>query len=281
MLPTVRHFFHNYEVRYDDCNLYGLLTPAAALCFMQDIAERDAKDGQLIAAGGNWIARRTVAEFRQPVEVRATLETETFPGAFSKVTAMRNYEIRDISNFREGDKRPDPAIKARTLWVYLDERGKPARIPAVFQEVWLPNGPVSAQEEAAWPDFPETPDYITSGQVRFSDLDVLGHMNNTAYVQMMDNAGWEALNAVGLLPDPDSGQLLPQNYDIEYHESAKAGETLQVHSWFQPILDDGPGRFERLQQVRRDDRLLLRARSVWQWQSANPDTLDLLKGLWS
>jgi acyl-CoA thioesterase FadM len=260
-----RHFFHSYEVRFDECNIYGFMTPAAALGYLQDVAERDAKSGNLLDDKGYWIARRTTADFFTPVPVRATLEAETFAAGFSKVTAHRNYELRIITGQEPAGVRPEPALKARTIWVYLDERGRPARLSPIWKEVWLPEGSPPLPEETPWPAFPDRPAFKTKAPVRFSDLDVQAHMNNAAYVELLDNAAWEAFAFLGVLPDSGAGQLLPLHYDIEYLESAKAGDWLEVDSWFQAVAG-ATAQFERYQRVRREGRLLVRARSRWRWQ---------------
>jgi acyl-CoA thioesterase FadM len=161
-------------------------------------------------------------------------------------------------------------VIARTLWVFLNERGRPARIPATYQQFWELSGGSPLQEEAEWPAYPAREPFTTNAPVRFSDLDVMSHMNNTAYVELLDNAGWEAFASIGLLPDSGLGYPAPLYYDIEYLESAKAGETLQVHSWFEPVAG-APGQWERLQRVERGGTALVRARSRWQWeQQAEP-----------
>lgn len=262
-----RHFFHSYEVRFDECNIYGFMTPAAALGYLQDIAERDAASGNLLDDNGYWIARRTTADFLAPVPVRANLEAETFAAGFTKVTAHRNYELRIITGQEPAGTRPDPVLKAKTIWVYLDGRGRPARLSPIWQEVWLPDGPLPMPEEVPWPAFPERPAFKVKTPVRFSDLDVLEHMNNAAYVKLLDDAAWEAFASLEILPDTRDGRLLPLHYDIEYLESAKAGDELEVDSWFQPVSGEA-AQFECYQRIRREGRLLVRARSRWRWEPA-------------
>jgi acyl-CoA thioesterase FadM len=274
-----RHFYHNYEVRYDACDLYGFLTPGGVLCYLQDIAERDASDGDLLDELGNWFVRRTIVEFLASVPVRVTLEADTFAGGISRVTFLRRYELRIAGGEMAGDSRPVPAIKARTLWVYVDSNGRPARIPPKRQEVWFPDGSPPIPNEAPWPPFPDRPAFKTTAPVRFSDLDLISHMNNAAYVRLLDDAAWEALAAVGVLPDSSKDGPLPLHYDIEYLESARPGDELTVDSWFQPIAEQ-PGQFERYQRVMRQDRMLVRARSRWRWQWLEGANSPAFERLW-
>src|SRR5205814_1190603 len=103
-----------------------------------------------------------------------------------------------------------------------------------------------------------------------SDLDLMLHMNNAAYVELLDNAGWESLAGVGLPPDAGLGHPEPLFYDIEYQASAQAGELVEVQSWFAPVSGQATD-FERLQLVKGSGRTLAQARSRWGWRFP-PDT---------
>lgn len=260
-------FEQTYRVRYDECNLYGLVTPVAVLRYLQDIAALDAVQSTLIGTG-DWVARRTIMEFHAPIPARAHLRLQTYPLGFTKVTAWRGY---DLLLAGDAGNEPQLAVKARTLWVYLDARGRPTRIPPDMLTIWMPPGTtlVLPPDEETWPTFPAQPQFETNAPVRFSDLDVMGHMNNAAYVELLDNATWEIFTQNGLLPQQAHSYPAPLYYDIEYAASARPGETLQVHSWFEPIGSVTPladQTFERLQRVQTDATVLVRARSRWQWQ---------------
>ncbi len=264
-------FRHTYEVRYDECNLFGWLTPVAVLRYMQDIAALHATKANILE-GGNWVARRTVVEFAQTeIPARTLLGFETYPLGFTKVTAQRAYDIHILSS----DGWPDsplaePVVRARTLWVYLDQRGRPARIPASFYDFWEPGTPSPPMyQEADWPIFPDQPAFKSSRTVLFSDLDIMGHMNNAAYVELLDNLAWQALTKTGIRPDREQGYPSALYYDIEYQESAQAGDLLEVSCWFKP--GETPGEFARLEKVTRDGKAVLRSHSRWRWQGQVPD----------
>ncbi|MEI7554866.1 acyl-ACP thioesterase domain-containing protein [Candidatus Chlorohelix sp.] len=253
-----RRFDFTYSVRFDEVDLFGYLTPASASRYMQDIARRDAA-GVELPEGFNWLAKRTLIDFNRPIPACANLQTVTFPIGFSRVTAQRAYEFR-----LEGDNASLPAIKARTLWVYVDAKGHPARIPPEASEIWLPNGAQPQLNDPAWLPFPATAPLETNGSVLFSRLDILAHMNNTAYFEMLDDAGWGALMAAGISPLNPSGALLPLHYDIEYMNIAEFGDALTILNWFSPTPSHAT-EFERLQQIRQRDGLVARARSRWRW----------------
>jgi len=253
-----RRFRRSYTVRYDDGDCYGLLTPATFLRYLQDIVVQDADDAHF-AGGGYWVAKRTVVNFSAPVPVHSTLELETSVIGSTRITAQRSYIARLVDH-------AEPLITARTLWVYLDARGRPARMPEGMAQIWLPDGPVSPQPEAAWPAFPESSPERSIYSVRFLDIDPMQHMNNVAYAVALDNAAWDAYAKAGVTPDAVVMHALA--YDIEYAESARFGDQLEVSTWFDTFPVAGQ-ECTRLQQIKRGDVVLVRAHSRWYCQQSS------------
>jgi YbgC/YbaW family acyl-CoA thioester hydrolase len=256
-LFMLRQFRHTYTVRYDESDSYGYLTPTAFLRYMQDIAALDAEDAH-VEGDGYWIIKRTLVSFRTPVPLLTRLEVTTYGMGFTRVTAQRGYDARII-----GSEDKDPVISARTVWVYIDTRGRPARFPERTTEVWFPDGSVRQQPDQPWPAFPQDPSERLDYTVRFSDIDSYRHMNNATYVELLDNAAWETYRQRGTTPDDATIHAL--EYDIEYKESARLGDQLEIQSWFDPSPSAGQ-EFSRLQLITRDGVELVRARSHWQWK---------------
>jgi acyl-CoA thioesterase FadM len=198
-----RQFCLVHTVRYDECNGYGVLTPAAFLRYMQDIAARDAEDVQL-SGDGYWVVKRTVISFADAVQIHTPLLLKTYGIGFTRITAQRGYEAC-LAEERSDNK---PIISARTLWVYVDARGRPTRLPEGTAQIWLPDGPNLQQPEVPLPACPESPPATTSCVVRFSDIDPMRHLNNAAAVEMLDNAGWEVCGAGGITPETTRLDLL-------------------------------------------------------------------------
>lgn len=240
----------NYQVRYDECNLYGFLTPAAAARYLQDIAVRHYASVRLNDDGA-WIARRTALDFHATVPAYTNLNLRTFVGGVSKVTSQRMYELRLESG--------EPAVTGYTIWVYLGPNGRPSRFPANFLTRFWPGGPTPIPDAPEWPAWPDRSPAIFRHKVHFSDLDIQAHMNNAAYLDLLDNAGWEAQ-----APDlPETGALFPLHYDLEYLDYALLGQELEVQTWLETLPN---GDFDRLQHLSRDGRPIARARSQWQWK---------------
>ncbi|GLV53560.1 hypothetical protein KDH_04130 [Dictyobacter sp. S3.2.2.5] len=264
-----RQFCHTYTARYDEGDCYGHLTPTAFLRYMQDIASLDAEDIQL-PGDGYWIIKRTVIDFAAPVQMHTRLEMQTYGMGFSRITAQRGYEARIA-----GAPQDQPVISAHSLWVYVDKRGRPTRLPEGTAAIWLPDGPVAPSPEAPFAPVPQGAPETATYRVRFSDTDLMKHMNNAAYVEILDNAAWELYTRAGITPE--TAVLTASQYDIEYLESALLGENLEIRTWF----DDFPSAdrsFTRYQQVWRGDTLLARARSNWLYSLADSLTHSEAEG---
>lgn len=250
-----RQFSQVYIVRYDECDCHGCLTPAAFLRYMQDVAARDAEDAQL-SGNGYWVVRRTVISFTAPVQTHTALTIRTYGIGFTRITAQRGYDA-----YLPGREAGEPVISARTLWVYVDARGRPARLPERTAEIWLPDGPHPQLPEVPLPAAPESQPATTAGVVCFSDIDPMRHLNNAAAVEMFDDAAWEVCSKHGITPDTNRLSLL--DYEIDYLDSPRFGEQLEIQSWHDPFPSPGQ-QYTRFQQILHEGSVMVRARSRWQ-----------------
>lgn len=251
-----RKFFRTHTIRYDECNCDGYMTPTAFLRYMQDIASLDARDAQL-SGNGYWIVKRTNISFAAPLLVHTQLELKTYGIGFTRVTAQRGYEARVI-----GKNQEEPAVFARTLWVYVDPRGRPTRLPEGTAQIWLPDGPQAQQAETPFPAMPESEPATITTSVRFSEIDLMRHLNNASAVEMLDNAAWEIYAKDGITPD--TAKLEALYYDIEYVDSPHFGDQLAIQSWLHPLPERGQ-EFTRYQQITRAGKVMVRAYSRWRW----------------
>jgi acyl-CoA thioesterase FadM len=253
-----RYYSYTHTVRYDECNCDGLLTPTTFLRYMQELAARDARDAHL-EGGGYWVVKRTVMSFTAPVQVYSTLELKTYGIGFTRITAQRGYEARLV-----GQSQEEPIISARTLWVYVDARGRPTRLPERTEQIWLPDGHQPQMAEEPLSPVPEGQPARSQALVSFSDIDLMRHLNNASAVEMLDNAAWEIYANNGITPDSAAFDAL--HYDIEYAESPRFGETLEIHTWLDARPRAGQ-EFTRLQDITRAGKIMVRARSRWLWRA--------------
>lgn len=248
-----RQFWQTYTVRYDECDCNGVLTPTAFLRYMQNIAALDAEDANL-SGNGYWVVKRSVISFGAPVPVHTKLELKTFGIGFTRITAQRGYDA-----YLADMQRKQPVISARSLWVYVDANGRPARLPEETVGVWLPDGPMPQQPEMPMPAFPETTFETTVVHVQFSDVDQHKHLNNASAVEMLDNASWQVYASNDI--SPDTTTLSALSYDIEYIDSPRFGEQLEIHSWLETPKKGQE--CTRMQRAVFAGKVMMKAHSRW------------------
>lgn len=176
--PSVgRVFAEERRVRLADVSPTGRLRLDAATRYLQDLSADDSADAALPDAE-SWVVRRTVIEARRLPRYLEALELATWCSGIGSHYAERRISV-------VGDR--GGAIEAATTWVHVDrETGRPKRVPDGFTDLYgeasggrrikarlrhgpLPDGDV---DRAPWP-------------LRVTDFDLLGHVNNAAY--------WEAV----------------------------------------------------------------------------------------
>ena len=140
--------------------------------YLQDIGNDDAVDG-IGEDASAWVVRRTTLRVEQFPVFREELKLSTWASGVGSRWAERSTSIIGT----EGG-----AIHATALWVHVDlETGRPKRLPADFDRVY---GEAAAgrtvKARLGHDDPPSSPDPV-AWPARFSDFDVLGHVNNAVY----------------------------------------------------------------------------------------------------
>jgi acyl-CoA thioesterase FadM len=218
-----------YRVRFDECGPDGLARTSTMLRYAQDVAwihsERLGFDRAWYAARGlTWLVRAAQVTILRPVPLGTTLDVATTVSGFRKVWARRRTDGR----LADGTL----AFWAHTDWVIIDARGLPTRVPAEFPEVY---GTMPGPFEPGRVALPPTPPGASThrGLVRPQDLDPLGHVNNAAYLDYLEEsllaAGDEAAAAV---------TASPRSVWLEYLVQAIPGAIVEGSSWPQA---GGPG----------------------------------------
>jgi acyl-CoA thioesterase FadM len=227
-----------YRVRFDECNPDGIARSSAILRYAQDIAwihsERLGFGREWYAERGlAWVVRAAELVVLAPVGLGSTLTLSTAVIGFRKVWARRRTEGR----LADGTI----ALRGHTDWVMTDHRGLPARVPPEFLAGF--EVPPGSFEPGRVP-LPPTPDdaVIHRALVRPQDLDPMGHVNNAAYLDYLE----EALFAEG----PAGAALtaaIPRRIRLEYLAPASPGAILTGAAWATDAMADaGEGRAWRL-----------------------------------
>lgn len=256
-------------VRHHELDCFGRVHPSTYLRVLAQTAVEASTaagyDADWYAnAGCLWLVRRSTFELRRAARAEEPLEIRTWVEDFRRVRSHRCYEIRV-----NGETR----LTARTDWVYVDAAsGRPRRVPAEIEEA-LGHAGVPGAEREAWQSPPPPPSPARSThRVRVSDLDGLAHMNNAAYLDVLVQAVFDALEDVGWSLDACIGSgVVPvlAGADVEYLESARYRDQLDLATWFTPTADG----LDAHQTILRDGstRPLVRATTRWQWMRGPSD----------
>ncbi len=178
---TGRVFRQERRVGLGDTDPDGRLRLDAIASYLQDVSNEDTIDAGFGDVLG-WVVRRTVLEVQAPGVFGELLELATFCGGFGCRWAERRVSIR-------GDQ--GASVEATTLWVHVEMSTlRPMRLPARFHDLFAEAAGgrvVGSRLELGLPPGPGAGD--GAGRrvwpLRHSDYDMLGHLNNAAYWEVL------------------------------------------------------------------------------------------------
>ena len=209
--PSVgRAVIRSRRVRLGDVTPRGRLRLDALARYLQDIAADDADES---APGDDrtWVVRRTLVRMGSPPVFGESVELTTWCSGYGSRWAERRTSIAGPGG---------GAVEAVSLWVHVDTAsGRPARLDGRFHAVWGPSaGGRRVGAGLRLPDPPVAPEPPgpTPWALRVTDFDVLGHVNNAAY--------WEAVEE-RLAGRRLGGRLLAE---IEYRDGIVRGEPVTL-----------------------------------------------------
>ena len=168
------------RVRLADVSPAGRLRLDAAARFLQDLSADDTADAALPDAEA-WVVRKTVIEVTAFPRYLEPLALATWCSGTGSHWAERRISIR-------GER--GGLIEAATTWVHIDmDTGRPSRIPAGFEELYgEAHGGRRVKARLDHADPPAGDHVGFAWPLRFTDFDVLGHVNNAACWQIVEQA---------------------------------------------------------------------------------------------
>jgi acyl-ACP thioesterase len=170
-VPTAgRTFTQQRMVRLGDASPGGRLRFDAIARMLQDIANDDANE--VLANGQSWVVRRVAIEVHNGASFGETLSLTTFCGGVGSRWAQRRTSV-------VGDR--GARIEVAALWVHIDMNTlRPAVLSPDFEVAYgeaVAGRTVRARLQHEDPPAATGAPYLA----RFVDFDVMGHMNNAAY----------------------------------------------------------------------------------------------------
>lgn len=236
-----------YRVRFDECGPDGIARTSSLLRYIQDVAwvhsERMGFDREWYADRGlAWVVRAAELAILAPLPLGATLAVSTAVTGFRRVWARRRTEGR----LDDGTL----AMWSHTDWVMTDHRGMPGRIPAEFPATFAVPPGAFEPVRVSLPPAPRDA-AIHRANVRPQDLDPMGHVNNAAYLDYLE----EAFHAAG-----EAGRtriaVIPRCVRLEYLAAAAPGAMLLGVAWPEPPSGE----------------------DAWAWRLADDEGHDLARG---
>jgi acyl-ACP thioesterase len=170
-----RVFMGQRRVRLGDADPLGRLRLDSVARYLQDVASEDVFETGWGSPDHFWLVRRTLIQQLQSISFEEMVELTTWSSGTASSTASRR---TTLAGERGG------LVEAETVWVHLGRELRPERFGGNFFEVYghsangrrisprLELSDPPAAERLPWP-------------LRRPDMDVLGHLNNAAY--------WEAV----------------------------------------------------------------------------------------
>lgn len=167
-----RRFSTTRKVRLGDTTPKGRLRLDAVARYLQDVANDDARDAALPNAMW-WILRRTKIVVHQPC-------------AFDDVVTLTTWCSGSGGRWAERRTRLEtPAgglIETVSVWVSIDpDTGAPSRVDPLFHDVWGEAAGGRTVRARLLHDDPGDDVGTRPWLVRYTDLDLMGHVNNAVY----------------------------------------------------------------------------------------------------
>jgi acyl-ACP thioesterase len=191
----------------------GRLRLDATARYLQDIANDDAVAGTYSDIHG-WVVRRTELWVRQFPSYMHDVELQTWCGGYGSHWAERRTRITS----KEGG-----LIEAAALWVHVDmQTMKPTPLPEdFFAVVHETSGGRKIRANLtigkSLPALDDEQPTVEEWQVRFADMDAVGHLNNASY--------WIALEEY---LSKHSGKRAPLHAVVEHHLPIDPGQHVQI-----------------------------------------------------
>jgi acyl-ACP thioesterase len=203
-----RVFVGHRRVRLSDADPFGRLRLDAVARYLQDVAGDDVLETGWGSPDHFWLVRRTVIQQLRPISIEDMVEMTTWSSGTASSSASRR---TTLAAERGG------LIEAESVWVHLGREGRPERFGGNFFEVYghsangrrisprleLPDPP--AAERTPWP-------------LRLTDLDVLGHLNNAAY--------WEAIEETAA--QKGISLAAPLEAALEFRQAIDLGDEVEL-----------------------------------------------------
>ena len=199
-----RTYSSRRRIRLSDMDTHGRVRLDAIARFLQDVAIDDVQETGWGTPDHLWFVRSIRVDVIEPFLDDREIDLTTWCSGVAAIAAGRRWSVT-------GDA--DGRIEVDSIWIHLDAEARPARIEdfGVYAEatagrhvttkLHLPDPPRDARG-APW-------------QLRSTDVDLHGHVNNAVY--------WQAVEDVLV-----GGNRGPLRIELDFREPIDLGERLEL-----------------------------------------------------
>ena len=169
---TGRVFEGGRRIRLGDVDATGRCRLDAAVRYLQDVARDDSADSNLIDPM-TWVVRRVMLEVHVPPVFQEWVDVATWCSGHGSRWAERRTSLHGTEGAH---------IEAVTIWIYVDgETGRPKALNSDFFDIYGPTaGDRQVSARQALVTSPAEGAIAEPWPLRFTDFDILGHVNNAA-----------------------------------------------------------------------------------------------------
>lgn len=217
-LPTDgRRFTASRRARFGDLSPGGRLRLDAIARYLQDVSSDDTADSGL-ENDLAWVVRKLAIEVRTPPRFREVLTLTTWCSGTGSRWAERRVSVTGAAG---------AVIEGGVLWVHVDvDTGRPLPLADDFWALYAASA--GDRQVGVRLRHPAPPDGLAGRPwpLRFADFDLLGHVNNAAYLAAVEE---ELAGRRHLRP--------PFRAEVEYRAAIERGQRIELLATDEPAGD--------------------------------------------
>lgn len=235
------------SITSSEVDAYGNCRASALLRFFQDMANAHSvemgigREDLLSGHGAFWMLARVWLRLRRPLKMGEELEIRTWHRGPGGLILYRDFDLTVDG---------EPVGEAVSAWIVADFQSRKMLRPGTIASIAASPVPETVKDkQLKLIRTPKEREFVYTKTVRFSDLDVNGHMNNTKYADVILDA---------LTPEELRGRFLAE-MQLNYSQECLAGESVDIcrqveedHCYIDGCGGDGARRFEAILQFQMD-----------------------------
>ncbi|MDR2402881.1 MAG: acyl-ACP thioesterase [Spirochaetaceae bacterium] len=205
-----------FTLRFGAVDRSDQLTLASTFDFFQEAAISHAESlgvgrEAMARTGQGWILSRISVFLERRPRFGETITVRTWPRGWDRLLAIRDYDIRDASD--------TPIVRGRSSWIILDiEKRRPLRPQAMMDTLPLNDGINALPGGGGGLETRENLVRVGERRALYSDIDYNGHVNNTRYIQWIQD-----------ITEPELLDKARQiRFDINYLSEVKPGDMTEL-----------------------------------------------------